>query len=186
MTWKVQQQVEWRRSKVLEYLSQGLNQKEIATKLQVDESTISRDIAYLKEQARYNIKNYIEDRLPLEFEKCLAALNAVRKNAWKVAEESTNGKLKIQALSLVKESTSTTMDMLTNAAVVDDAIRLVEDAAGIAAGAGERAKAKESASSSESQKASKSRKGNLNDIQRPKKEDPVIGAGRTATTNKVF
>lgn len=128
MTWKLQQQIEWRRSKVLEYVGQGFNQKEIATKLQVDESTVSRDIASLKEQARHNIKHYIEEKLPIEFEKCLAALTAVRKNAWLICQkESTNDKVKIQALALVKDCVATTMDLLTHGGVVDKAVRFVEE-----------------------------------------------------------
>lgn len=37
------QQIEWRRSKVLELRSEGLNQSEIAEKLKIDKSTLSRD-----------------------------------------------------------------------------------------------------------------------------------------------
>jgi hypothetical protein len=41
-------------------------------------------LAFLREQARHNIKKYIENKLPLEFEKCLMALEAVRKTTWMV------------------------------------------------------------------------------------------------------
>ena len=68
---KVQQQIEWRRSKILEYLSQGMSQTEIANKLQFDKSTISLDVSYLRKQAKERIRHLIEDRFPLEFEKSL-------------------------------------------------------------------------------------------------------------------
>jgi DNA-binding MarR family transcriptional regulator len=43
-----QQQIEWRRTKVMELLSKGENnQSEIARVLQVDRSIISRDIAHI-------------------------------------------------------------------------------------------------------------------------------------------
>jgi DNA-directed RNA polymerase specialized sigma subunit len=46
MSTKMQQQIEWRRAKVMELLSKGENnQSEIARVLQVDESIICRDIA---------------------------------------------------------------------------------------------------------------------------------------------
>jgi transcriptional regulator len=40
------------------------NQSEIARILQVDKSIICRDIAYLRQQAKENIKKYIDERLP--------------------------------------------------------------------------------------------------------------------------
>jgi DeoR/GlpR family transcriptional regulator of sugar metabolism len=65
MSTKLQQQIEWRRAKVMELLSKGeSNQSEIAKILQVDKSIICRDIAYLRQQAKTNIKRYIDERLP--------------------------------------------------------------------------------------------------------------------------
>ena len=49
--------VEWRRSKVLELSSQGYNQSEISRMLQISQPTINRDITYLRQQAKENIKN---------------------------------------------------------------------------------------------------------------------------------
>jgi transcriptional regulator len=50
-----QQQVEWRRAKVLEMMSKGeSNQSEIARILQVDRSIVCRDVAYLRQQAKEN------------------------------------------------------------------------------------------------------------------------------------
>jgi DeoR/GlpR family transcriptional regulator of sugar metabolism len=68
----MQQQIEWRRTKVMELLSKGeSNQSEIARILQVDKSIICRDIAYLRQQSKENIKSYIDERLPEGYEKCL-------------------------------------------------------------------------------------------------------------------
>jgi DNA-directed RNA polymerase specialized sigma subunit len=70
------QQVEWRRTKVLELMSKGeTNQSEIARMLQVDRSIVCRDVAYLRHQARENITKYVDERLPEEYEKCLVGLN---------------------------------------------------------------------------------------------------------------
>ena len=44
-------QVQWRRAKVLELSSQGYTQIEIAAQLQVDEPTVSRDMAFLRHEA---------------------------------------------------------------------------------------------------------------------------------------
>ena len=75
MSTKMQQQIEWRRAKVMELLSKGeSNQSEIARILHVDKSIICRDIAYLRQQAKENIKKYIDEMLPEEYEKCLVGL----------------------------------------------------------------------------------------------------------------
>ena len=52
-------QVEWRRNKVLELLSKGDSQSDIAKTLQVDLSIISRDVYFLRQQAKSNIKRYM-------------------------------------------------------------------------------------------------------------------------------
>src|ERR1041385_8365668 len=118
-------QVEWRRNKVLELLSKGDSQSEIAKTLQVDLSIISRDLAYLRQQAKSNIKRYIDERLPEEYEKCLVGLTAILKEAWTTSYQTEDKREKIQALSLAKECYSMKLDLLTNATVVDDAIRFV-------------------------------------------------------------
>jgi hypothetical protein len=75
--------IQWRGAKVMELLSKGeSNQSEIARILQVDKSLICRDIAYLRQQAKENIKRYIDQRLPEEYEKRLVGLNAITKETW--------------------------------------------------------------------------------------------------------
>src|SRR2546426_12702896 len=120
-------QVEWRRAKVLELTSKGNSQTEIAKTLQVDLSIISRDISYLRQQAKANIKKYIDERLPVEYEKCLVGLNAIVKEAWTTSQQTEDRREKIQALSLAKECYGMKLDLLTNATVVDDAIKFVTE-----------------------------------------------------------
>jgi hypothetical protein len=120
-------QVEWRRAKVLELNSKGNSQTEIAGILKVDLSIISRDISYLRHQSKQNIKKYIDERLPEEYEKCMVGLTSILKEAWITATNTQDKREKIQALSLAKECYSMKLDLLTNATVVDDAIRFVEE-----------------------------------------------------------
>jgi len=122
-----QQQVEWRRAKVLELLSKGeTSQSEIARILQVDRSTICRDLDYLRQQAKENIARYVDERLPEEYEKCLVGLNSILKEAWSMSQKDDGVKSdKIKALALAKECYAMKLELLTNAMVVDDAIRFV-------------------------------------------------------------
>jgi DNA-binding MarR family transcriptional regulator len=106
MSTKMQQNqiIEWRRAKVMELLSKGENnQSEIARILQVDKSIVCRDIAYLRDQAKSNIKKYFDERLPEEYEKYLVGLTAITKEAWDTAQNTEDKTEKVQALSLAKE-----------------------------------------------------------------------------------
>ena len=118
-------QVEWRRKHVFELSSKGLNQVEIARKLQLHESTISRDLDFIRRKSKENIQKYIEERLPEEYEKCLIGLTAIQKEAWNAAEQTHDVREKVQALSLAKDCYGMKLELLTNATVVEDAIRFV-------------------------------------------------------------
>jgi predicted transcriptional regulator len=122
---KERDRIDWRRSKVQELSSQGHSQREIAQILQVSNGTVNKDLFILRQQAKENIKKYIDERLPEEYEKCLVGLNAITKEAWITAANTEDKREKIQALSLAKECYSMKLDLLTNATVVDDAIRFV-------------------------------------------------------------
>jgi transposase len=88
---------------VQELCSKGYSQREISQTLQVGLATVNRDVSYLRSQAKSNIKRYIDERLPEEYEKCLVGLNAITKEAWTAAANTEDKREKIQALSLAKE-----------------------------------------------------------------------------------
>src|ERR671937_1796195 len=89
-----EQQVQWRRDKVQELCSKGYSQREISQTLQVGLATVNRDISYLRDQAKANIKKYIDERLPDEYEKCLVGLTAITKEAWDTAQSTEDKKRK--------------------------------------------------------------------------------------------
>jgi hypothetical protein len=112
----------------MELLSKGeTNQSEISRMLQVDRSIICRDIDYLRQQSKDNIRRYIDERLPEEYEKCLVGITSILKEAWNTSQTTEDARETIQALSLAKECYSMKLDLLTNATVVDDAIRFVSE-----------------------------------------------------------
>jgi hypothetical protein len=119
--------LQWRRDKNQELSSQGQSQRELARILQVGLTTINRDISYLRQQSKLNIKKYIDERLPEEYEKCMVGLTPILREAWNTATNTEDKREKIQALSLAKVCYSMKLDLLTNATVVDDAIRFVSE-----------------------------------------------------------
>jgi hypothetical protein len=93
--------------------------------LQVSIGTVNRDLSVLRQQAKSNIKKYIDETLPEEYEKCLVGLTAITREAWNTAANTEDKREKIHALSLAKECYSMKLELLTHATVVDDAIRFV-------------------------------------------------------------
>jgi hypothetical protein len=120
-------QSEWRRNQVLELSSKGHTLNEISNILQISISTISRDLSFLREEAKANVRKYIDEKLPEEYQKCLIGITSILKEARSIAENTEDNREKIQALSLAKECYAFKLDLLTNATVVDDAIRFVNN-----------------------------------------------------------
>ena len=55
-----------RLSKVILLHSKGLNQEEIAQELHVDQSTVSRDLQYIKHEAKIKIEKYLREDILFE------------------------------------------------------------------------------------------------------------------------
>jgi hypothetical protein len=147
--------------------------------LQVDKSIICRDIAYLRQQAKENIKKYIDERLPEEYEKCLVGLNAITREAWNAAHNTEDRREKIQALSLAKECYSMKLDLLTNATVIEDAIRFVSQKA--------KEKIKSSSSNSnEDNKESRELGYDEHEGQLGEKQEEETGEIEASTINQTF
>jgi hypothetical protein len=66
--------------------------------LQVDLSIISRDVDHLRQEAKYNIKRYIDERLPEEYEKCLVGLNAIAREASNTAHQTEDRREKMVSI----------------------------------------------------------------------------------------
>ncbi len=121
------ERLQWRRNKVLELSSQGRSQPQIASILQIGLGTVNRDLQYLRQEAKENIKNYINEKLPEEYEKTICGLNTILREAWNISQARETGNMeKIKALNLAKDCYSMKLELLTNATVVDDAIRFVQ------------------------------------------------------------
>jgi transposase len=67
--------IDLRRDRVLELTSQGYSQRQIANILQVGHSTVGNDVTFLRQRAKENIKSYLDEKLPEEYEKCLIGNN---------------------------------------------------------------------------------------------------------------
>jgi hypothetical protein len=177
------ERLEWRRSKVLELSSQGHSQQEISGILQVGIGTVNRDISFLRQKAKQNIKRYIDERLPEEYEKCLVGLTSILREAWTTSQNTEDKREKIQALSLAKECYSMKLDLLTNATVVEDAIRFVTSESQKSK---EQVKSSSTNSNNEDDKESNEADYNEDKGQLEEGQEHETGETNEATINQVF
>jgi transposase len=75
------ERLQWHRDKIQDLSSKGHSQREIASIVQVGLGSVNRDLTYIRQQAKANIKRYIDERLPEEYEKWLVGLNSIVKEA---------------------------------------------------------------------------------------------------------
>jgi transcriptional regulator len=118
-------QLQWRREKVVELRSRGMTHEEIARELQVSRASITSDIAYLREQAKESIKEYATDHLPEQYAVCLTALDEIIKRAFDMIERSDDERVKLQAMSLFKDTHLVKLELLSNATTIDSALSYI-------------------------------------------------------------
>jgi hypothetical protein len=107
-------------------------------------------------------------------------LTAITKEAWNTAQNTEDKREKIQALSLAKECYSMKLDLLTNATVVDDAIRFVSS---------QKSKDKEkleSSSDNSNDDEKESRGPNYDEDHLEEKQEEETGEVTGVTTNQIF
>jgi hypothetical protein len=110
--------------------------------LKVSQSTVNNDVQFLREQARQNMQTHLQNRLPEEYENCMAGINQVLKTSWEIAlkgqgSDSSNSnfnadsygtlsstvddRTRLQALALANDCYKYKMDLVTNGVVITDA-----------------------------------------------------------------
>ncbi len=103
-------------------------------------------------------------------------VNAITKEAWNTTQNIEDKREKIQALSLAKECYSMKLDLLTNATVVDDAIRLVS----------QKSQDKEKIKSAISESDKEESNGSDNDEDQEQLDEEQEEETRELTANQVF
>jgi hypothetical protein len=81
-----------------------------------------------RQQAKKNIAKYIDETLPLEYQKCMIGLDAILRKTWDIANstDSVQQRDRLQAISVGMQAYSMKIDLLTNATVVQRAVDFVD------------------------------------------------------------
>jgi predicted transcriptional regulator len=103
-----------RLSKVLSLFSKGLSQEEIAFELRVDQSTVSRDLQLIKQEARKQVEKYLREDILLEYLRHMAGSNEITRKLWEIVQnENSTTKEKTNALSQLMQSYNSRLQTLT-------------------------------------------------------------------------
>jgi hypothetical protein len=186
--------VDWRRNKVQQLLVRGYSQWDVAEELQIDQSTVSRDVQYLRQNAQENLQKHIQQKLPEEYQRCLTGMNQVLKLSWQIANNNTpkqndqdhndndnintkttgDDRTRLQALSLINDCYRYIMDLTTNGVVITD-IKFVQTN-----------KERLSMSSKEEDDKESKEHDDEDREQLKEKQEEETGKSNQVTTNQVF
>jgi transcriptional regulator with XRE-family HTH domain len=102
-----------RLSRIISLYSKGLTQAEIAQELGVDQSTVSRDLQFIKQEAKKKIEKYLNEDILFEYLRYIAGSNEVTRELWGIVQnKKTMTKDKMNALSLLIQSYNKRLEML--------------------------------------------------------------------------
>jgi predicted transcriptional regulator len=125
---KKQQQLQWRRQSVLTLLAEDHSQNEIASILKVSPASISKDVAYLKDQSRLLLRTHLKENFPLEYQQALINLKSIRREAREMLRNAeTDDRIKSRLFIVIKDITESIMNLVLKGDVIDDAITFMED-----------------------------------------------------------
>jgi IS30 family transposase len=105
-----------RRQKLWTLLTRGMKGYEIAKELNVDPSTISRDIQYLTSQSQKFLDDLAKESLPFMYKTSIDGIREVLKECWNIYEstdEQVNYFQRLAALKLAKECNESQFKLLS-------------------------------------------------------------------------
>ncbi|WP_337863827.1 hypothetical protein [Nitrososphaera sp.] len=108
----------------MELYATGKSMTAIAAILKVDVSTISRDIAHLREEAKAKHDAYI-DNLPFEHQKSIASIDRAHSELWALYEKETDTRQKKALLDSIGEIIIKRQVLLGDPQQIDRALKLV-------------------------------------------------------------
>jgi hypothetical protein len=118
--------IEMRRAKLLRLLASGMNQTEAAEALGVHKSTITIDLQVMRKEAKEGIMEYIEETLPFEHKKTIAAFDEIIKQAWTIAAHyKDDPRVMLQSLNTISDAVMKRQQVLGDPQYIEKAIKSV-------------------------------------------------------------
>jgi IS30 family transposase len=107
--------IDERRQKLWTLLTKGMKGYEIARELNVDNSTISRDIKYLSAQSQNYLNDLARSTLPFMYQTSIEGIRAILKECWNIYQsndEKINWFQRLTALKLAKECNESIFNLM--------------------------------------------------------------------------
>lgn len=120
-----QQEIDWRRSQVLELSSKGYSLRGIAHRLQIDKSTANRDLLFLQKQAQQSLQKHIHETVPIEYQKCMTVMKLNLKDVLEIGDKSADPKIKLEAKKIANETLRYIMELVTGGVICTKAFEVV-------------------------------------------------------------
>jgi IS30 family transposase len=94
--------IDWRRQIVLQKLSKGWSQSDIARDLHLHPSTISLDVQFLREQSQRELQTHIKEVIPFEYQKSKQAIQDLIRKANEILDaNSEDPKLQLSVINVL-------------------------------------------------------------------------------------
>ena len=83
--------------------------------MHVDQSTVSRDLQYIKHEAKFKVEKYLRDDILFEYVRYMAGSNEITRHLWEIVQDTeTTTKEKTNALSCLMQSYNSRLQTLTS------------------------------------------------------------------------
>jgi transcriptional antiterminator len=106
--------IEERRKEVASMSAQSMTETEIAEKLNVDQSTISRDVKALKEMSQQFVFDLAKSDLSYYYKQSIDGIEEAKKEAWRIHKDNnTSFREKLAALKLIIEGNEPRFKLLS-------------------------------------------------------------------------
>ena len=113
--------ISWRRDFVLQKLSKGWNQTQIAKELKLHTSTISLDVQYLREQAQQDLQTHIKETIPFEFKKSKQAISDLIFKANEILQKTNDEKIQMQMINTLANLWAANMNLNSEGNIIQQA-----------------------------------------------------------------
>ena len=130
---KTQQQIDWRRNKLSDYLVMGKSLMDASRIMNIPYDTLYKDQRFLAEQARDNMRNHISD-LPFNIKQATDGLNKLISTLYDIQDleiiknqgRKTSDHVRVMAIGLIKDCYKEKMEILTSQAAVNHALDFLD------------------------------------------------------------
>jgi hypothetical protein len=130
---KTQQQIDWRRNKLSDYLVMGKSLMETSRIMNIPYDTLYKDQRFLAEQARDNMRNHITE-LPFNIKQATDGLNKLISTLYDIQDleiirnqgRKTSDHVRVMAIGLIKDCYKEKMEILTSQAAVNHALDFID------------------------------------------------------------